>query len=476
MINSGEITFSPFSMMDDVGKVFFWQGRVFRAISDQKADEVLTLLESGLIKELAAKNLIPETWVTDLNFQGYNLVLEHERIPYLTYPFEWSFEMIRDAGLKILEIYKVSEKYGYTIKDCHSYNIMFNGSDSFFIDIGSFKVKAVNRVDFPFHEYVTHYIAPLLMWSGGDQYLARQALAHIYPAPMPINSWRSYGTPRWTRMRPFLFNLFNRLDRGVCGVFGRLSKKSWVPKNVLRLLSRFSSFAEINDLISLKILTQTIPVLHDETVWSRYHDQYSTSDGIQTTHRFERLLEVINLYKPATIVDLAANQGVFARLLVEKTSVDHVVCIDRDGSAIDKLYAALKASSDTSASRIQPVFSDIFSSAAIETKPSLPNRVKGEMALAFALTHHLILGQGLNSDLVFERISQFTERYVVVEFMPLGLWDGKDAPPVPKWYHFDWFKKEFEKKFFLLDVLFLEENRIAFIGQKLHFREALNNS
>ena len=33
-----------------------------------------------------------------------SIVLEHERVPFVSYPYEWTFEMLRDAALLQLDI------------------------------------------------------------------------------------------------------------------------------------------------------------------------------------------------------------------------------------------------------------------------------------------------------------------------------------------------------------------------------------
>ena len=39
------------------------------------------------------------------------IVLEHERIPFVSYPYEWTFDMLREAALLQLEIVERSLKH-----------------------------------------------------------------------------------------------------------------------------------------------------------------------------------------------------------------------------------------------------------------------------------------------------------------------------------------------------------------------------
>jgi hypothetical protein len=61
---------------------------------------------------------------------------------------------------------------------------------------------------------------------------------------------------------------------------------------------------------------------------------------------------------------------------------------------------------------------------------------------------------------------RFSSEYVFIEFMPLGLWNGKSSPAVPDWYTMEWFTKNFEAFFELIEMTEIEQNRVLFIGRK----------
>jgi hypothetical protein len=50
--------------------------------------------------------------------------------------------------------------------------------------------------------------------------------------------------------------------------------------------------------------------------------------------------------------------------------------------------------------------------------------------------------------------------------MPLGLWNGTAAPPLPAWYTKEWFKACLETRFKVLLEEQIEENRILFFCEK----------
>jgi hypothetical protein len=66
---------------------------------------------------------------------------------------------------------------------------------------------------------------------------------------------------------------------------------------------------------------------------------------------------------------------------------------------------------------------------------------------------------------VLRNIAAFSRAHVFIEFMPLGLWDGRQAPPVPEWYTLDWFRQAFVQEFEPWHEEAVEENRHLFCGR-----------
>ncbi|WP_432772788.1 hypothetical protein [Francisella salimarina] len=127
--------------VDPHGDLFFYKNRVFRAINEEYVCDVKNMFSSGFIDELNRKELFPKSWISDVQIEDYNLVIEHEKIEHWNYPYEWSFDMLKDAGLTILEVNEIANKYGYQIFDGHANNVVFNMNKPQYIDLGSFIKK-----------------------------------------------------------------------------------------------------------------------------------------------------------------------------------------------------------------------------------------------------------------------------------------------------------------------------------------------
>lgn len=201
-----------------------------------------------------------------------------------------------------------------------------------------------------------------------------------------------------------------------------------------------------------------------ETKWAHYHDKFQTADGDPvSTPRFERIAQLITELGVSSVTELAGNQGVLSRILLQK-GVREVICTDYDEPAIDQLYRSARGDGRN----ISAAVVDFMLANTTPTAIPVSQRLCSDAALALAVTHHLVLGQRFPIDLVLRTIAGFAKRFVFVEFMPLGLFDGKFAPPLPPWYNQDWFRTHFKRQFRLLHEEEVDLNRVLFVGEHLN--------
>ena len=124
--------------IDTVGKLFFCKDRVLRAINQPYVDQVQEMFNGGMIQELIDKELFVNSWISVTKIEGYNLVIEHEYIEFWNYPYEWSFNMLKDAAILVLDVNSVANKYGYELFDVHAFNVVYDMSRPKYVDLGSF--------------------------------------------------------------------------------------------------------------------------------------------------------------------------------------------------------------------------------------------------------------------------------------------------------------------------------------------------
>lgn len=456
---------------DQRGYVFRWRDQIYRAIYPSFEFEVRELWDCGLIDALMDAGLLPKSEITDFQTDDCSLVIAHETVHVETLPSEWSFTMLRDAALITLRVNIIARVHGYQTVDAHGFNVLFHGSKPLFIDIGSF-IKLHN--DFgcakpgwrPYGEFKRSFYAPLKLWSEDSEFIARRALMGEQ-LPM-CEFWRlRYPVLRLIPLGALgtfeeLYYRYKGLNTVSMDEFRRFVSRSparqrW-GERIIRFANRRSlPFASVN-LEKLEKQVSRLKTPSRSSAWADYHSDRGLDN------RFNYILNVIEQYQPQSVLDMAGNAGFLTRRIVENAEIGYAICADYDRNAIDTLYKSL----DQQELRLYPAVLD-FSISVSDSKfrPS-HERFKSDMVMALALTHHLLLTQGLTLDFILERLSQYSNRYVLVEFMPMGLYSSKfdHIPIAPDWYTRDWFRSGLEERFDILDERELATNRVLYVAEK----------
>src|SRR4051812_23596712 len=115
----------PGSYRDRNGAVFYRDGRVFRGISEKALANFERLRAAPFFAELTEAGSIVRTETADgSGFPGdWAAVLEHARVPFVSYPYEWTFGMLKDAALLHLELMRRALEAGMILKDSSAYNV-----------------------------------------------------------------------------------------------------------------------------------------------------------------------------------------------------------------------------------------------------------------------------------------------------------------------------------------------------------------
>jgi hypothetical protein len=459
-----EVSFPQKRQRDDVGKVFIWNGRVFRGVLPESEGHVRSLFATGFIQELMAREYIPNTWITDHRLKGFSLILEHEAVWPVIYPQEWTFSMLKDSALLVYRIARLARKYGFDMKDCHGLNVLFDHVTAKYIDLGSF-VPAHPGGWSAYEEFLRFYYYPLSIW----RYNSFVGKLSIFSGNLTTHeTYLMYKHPltrRFTpRQRRALISCCLVPGKLTNGQRGRIQRRHQLRR---RLRPRFLLKQFVRGLIPLgKMHLQ--PIVREvrsmnasraPSAWARYHDEVK-----QKANRFDRIIEIVNGLdgNSTSAVDLGGNQGRFSRLLAERTNLRNVICVDSDENAIDAGYNKEKV---TNSGKITFANFD-FMGCIAKLRFMVPTeRFRSDIAVALALTHHLVFSQGYHIEDVLKNISAYAKKYVLIEFMPLGLSATDPEAKVPGWYTAEWFRRAFVRFFDLILEEKLRANNVLFVGK-----------
>ena len=93
----------PASFRDPGGRVFVEGDRVLRAVYPPSAGDYRAFRDSALFADLVdRKQLLPATEIDPSSSPagaGAELLLEHPKLPFVSYPYEWPFALLKRAAL-----------------------------------------------------------------------------------------------------------------------------------------------------------------------------------------------------------------------------------------------------------------------------------------------------------------------------------------------------------------------------------------
>ncbi len=457
--------------IDPVGFLFVYKNRLFRVINNSYKKDVLFLFSSGVIKELNDADLIPFTKISeDIELEGYDLILEHQKIEPVTFSTEWSFEMVKAAAKTIIEVNKILFKYGYETKDAHNNNIVFDGYAPKFVDIGSFHRRKNEHYWECKDEYYRIFVYTLKIWSSGNSQLARKSISDV-AGYLQQHEYLLYRNPMLrifpvriiTKVSYFLEVLRNLSKFNLDTIF--IVKNPELKRSILKTLRKLSLMGLLphND-VNLKRLAKKIERIrrpHFQTKWGEYHANVNKSEQFKEGGRFLKIMGLIRKFNITEIIEIGGNQGLLSIEL--KKFMERVICSDYDEVAVDNMYVNIRELK----AEVTPVLLDILHPIYLslhysgKLKPQV--RFRSQALSALAVSHHLILGQKVPIDIMFQILSEYTKEYLFIEFMPNGI----DKSPNPEWYTVEWFRSNFENFFDpILEEPSVEDgSRILFFGK-----------
>lgn len=470
---------------DPHSEIIFYNSRVLRKIYPESEKLVKGLMDSGLIQELIKKGLLISTkYCNDLYMDGCNILLEHKKVEHVTYPSEWTFHMLKDAANLVLEINKIAIRYGYELRDPHPYNILFVGCSPVYIDFGSFfKIDGSSFWWNGEKKIQKSYEFPLYVWSKRNMpYVAmklNEQICSAIPNDEKFRLLHPYCPIFIYELLELYYKIISRVYAMIYSneeneIYGKSNIKKWFYR-----LKRYDLFqkdpeaAKHMAYIKKRWLKRIVVMQHriqrlenkDSYRWSRYQEEYFDSKGIvQKNDRFRRIAEFVKEIGVETVLEIGGNAGAISQYLLENKVIRFAICTDYDKTAVDLCYQRCKRNHNLK-KKILPCILNILSEeeTAIQTRA---DRLKCEMLVALALTHHLLLAQKCKLQYLVDIFSLYTTKYLLVEFMPLGLWDGKNKADVPEWYNLDWFCEGLNRKFYIDKIEQLEKNRILILARK----------
>jgi len=394
----------------DPSGFLFWQDKIlYRQINQCYSSQYDHLMKSGLYKELIKENLlIPhQEHNGDYIHSSKELykVIQPEIVPFISYPYEWSFSMLQDAALLTLEIQKRALAKGMSLKDCSAYNIQFHNGKPIFIDTLSFDFYNEGLPWVAYRQFCQHFLAPLALMSFTDIRLNQFFKLYIDGIPLDL---ASSLLPYKTHLR---FGLLAHIH------LHAKSQAHFADKNKkLDSKKKISNHAMHGLIDSLEVSVKNLKWNPHGTEWSGYYDDTNYSEKA-FQHKKQLISDYLTEIKPDKVWDLGANTGVFSHLAGDQGI--QTVAFDIDPAAVEKFYLYCRK---RKIEKVLPLLLDLTNPSpslgwAHMERMALAERGPVEMVFALALIHHLAIGNNVPLKDIAGFLATLCHN-LVIEFIP----------------------------------------------------------
>ncbi len=380
----------PGSFRDVAGTVFRSDGRVFRTVSESAAEDFELLRSSGLLDTLVADGKITAAEPVDAGVlgaaaDGARFVLQHPRLPFISYPYEWSFAALKDAALHHLDVHLTALDRGLTMSDASVYNVQFQGARPIFIDTLSFRRYQSGEFWDGHRQFCQQFLNPLLLralvgiphnawYRGSLEGIAAADLKRLIPLRRRL-SWKLF-------IHVILHAMLESASDGRTPLKRQDVERRQLPAAAFRKL-----LLGLQDWIG-----RLRPADRSATAWRDYESFKLYADA-ETAAKKAFVARFMGAVRPAMAWDIGCNGGEFA-LTALQAGAGYVVGWDTDQNVLDMAFARARESG----AAFTPLFGDIANPAPAQgwaqaERPGWLERADVDAVLALAVVHHLAIGR-----------------------------------------------------------------------------------
>jgi hypothetical protein len=400
-------SFLSSSFRDPSGFVFEHEGEIYRQVNQRYREHFDLLHDSGLYDELVQRNLLIPHETADLSLartpEAYKII-KPARVPFISYPYEWSFSQFRDAALTTLRVQQAAFEKGMVLKDASAYNIQFYEGRPVFIDTLSFEAYREGAPWIAYRQYCEHFLGPLALMAYRDVRLSPLLRSNIGGIPVDL---ASNLLPASTRLK------------GALLMHVHLHAKSQARHQDNPRAAKTAKVSRIGlqgIIESLESATKALTLKRNSGVWADYYSDTNYSETA-AAHKTELVGRFIEQVKPPSVWDLGGNVGRFSRLASGRGIF--TLSLDLDPAAVELNYQACRKEGIAA---MLPLVMDLTNPSpdlgwAHQERASLQSRGPAGLLLALALIHHLAISNNTPLDRIAAYFAALG-RYLLIEFVP----------------------------------------------------------
>ena len=413
------------SFRDPAGRLYDQGGRILRVVTDSKAAADLpAILRLEPIQRAVARKTFVATRILEVlehdalrlpaSLESAPLVLEHERIPFPSYPYEWPPEMLHAAGRLTLDLTLALLRKGYGLKDATPYNVLYSGPRPVFVDVLS--VERREPGDYTWlaqAQFERTFLLPLLaakvfgLRLDGPLMTRREGLepTDVYSLASP-----------WRRLLPPFLGLVSLptwLSRAgeSRGASLYRARRDHDPERAEFILS--------GQLHRLSAVLERLTPGRRHSTWSGYMESERSYSSAAFQQKEAFLRRVLEERPVESLLDIGCHTGHFS-LLSARHGAASALAIDSDPAVVGETWRRAAAEGLP----VLPLVVD-FARPSPSTGwmndecPSFLDRARGrfDLVLLLAVVHHLVVTERIPLEAVVDAVAQIATGRVIVEYV-----------------------------------------------------------
>jgi SAM-dependent methyltransferase len=396
---------------DPAGHVEFRETSVHRHVRAEYAAATFEFLQAPFVERWLRDGRMAPTKVLAT---GEDLVLEHPRLFFASYSWEWCPAQWRAAAELTLGLCSEAIANGYILKDATPLNVLFNSTRPVFVDFLSFeKREPDNALWLAQAQFMRTFLLPLLAHRHLGWPLAASQLQRDGYEPRQLHAAMS----KLQRVRPRLF--------------WSVTLPTWLEPSAEGTTAKATPQLRRQPALATEILQRDLSRLQRQidhaapplpaSRWSDYTATAKHYSAADHAAKQEFVARVLAETQPKTVLDIGANTGTYSVLAAKAGA--RVVALDTDPTAIERLWQQAQ----TEKLDVLPLVADIARpTPAVGWENaesfSLLERMEGkfDLVLLLAVLHHLLLMDQVPLERIAALVARITCKHALVEWVPQG--------------------------------------------------------
>ncbi len=369
--------------------------------------------EGFLQRLITSRKVIDESRADEVDLGevavGAYRILEHPRLPFISYPYEWSFPALQAAALLQLELNIEALAEDVMLSDASAYNVQFRGPHPIFIDSLSFRRYREGEFWLAHRQFCEQFLNPLLL----------RTLFGV-----PHNAWyrgalEGISTPELNRLLKLRHKLsWNVLTHVVLqsGLHSRKKARSRAVEQIRhRTLPRQALQQIFRGLRSW--IASLKPGKNELSSWAGYERDNSYSEE-EARIKADFVRDYATAVKPHVLWDIGCNTGRYAEVAL-RNGAGTAIGFDFDQGALEGAFARARERHLD----LLPLYFDAANPSPDQgwgqrERAGMQRRANADGVLGLALVHHLVFSRNVPLEQVVNWLVDMAPSGII-EFVPI---------------------------------------------------------